>query len=586
MPVRRCPYWWSTEECLNTALGTLIAGLDNIRSLAIPYARLPRRLGIYAQELPRWADVAGQTPRSLLQRPKLGEAAVRALIEATQEAVHTNQQAAAGSVSAETATAWLIARLNDFDRELLSTLMWAPDPPAQRAAAQRLGVPLIRVHRHLSRAQARFGELLADPAHREVREHADGLRQRMGPYLPTAVVDAELRHLGVQPATQTAEVLMHLAGPYVDHGGWVENTAAGRGGRAEAAAALNAAFEREPAPSPDFLLHALTGQGMPDAVAHAYLESQVPLRTFGDVCVRWTGDSTANMAEGAMHVLGTPSTAKVILATIGADAGKTVQRLNSTLSEDDRFLRASRTTWGLRSWAGITEYAGIAAAIGDYIAARGGKADTDEVVDYLLDTYPDIARSSIGTYLSTLEFIITAGVVRRRTKDDEWPEVPPLNTVRGAFRNADNEIRLFMPVNADVLRGSGQAISRAVATAVGVDPGQRRTFTSPHGPVAVYWPLASTSGARIGSLRAQTAAVEATATDTLVFAFKLDDAVVEVSRVGPADTAMQWVQQLLGRRVASPLAALAPDLQCQPNEVIAVLRARGDHQLAATLIDI
>ena len=579
------PDWWSTQECLDTPLRDLVAGLESIGSLAISYARLPPRLGAYAEELPRWADVASQTPNSLLQRPKLGEAAVRALIEAAQEAVHTSQQAAAGSVGPQAAVARLAARLNEFDRELLSTLIWKPDPPSQHEVALRLGVHSVRVHRHLPRAQARFAELLADPAHREVREHADGLRQRIGPYLPTTVAEAELRHLGVAPDTLTAEVLMHLAGPYRDHEGWLENIATEPGGRAEAAAAISAAFERNPAPSPDFLLQALAAQGMPAEAARAYLKRHVPLRTFGDICVRWTADTTANMAEAALHVLGTPSTAKLILTTIGPSAGKTVHQLNSTLSEDYRFLRASRTTWGLRSW-GITEYAGIANAIGAYIDAHGGKADTDQVLDYLLDTYPDVARSSIGTYLSTLEFINTAGVVRRRTTDDEWPEVPPLNTVRGAFHNADNAIRLFLPVNTDILRGSGQAISRSLATALGVTPGQRRRFTNPYGPLAVYWPLASTSGARISSLRAQATAVEATTTDTLVLAFKLDDAIVEVSRVGPDDSARRWAQHLFGRTVTDPLAALAPGLQCQPHEVTAALRARGDHELAAMLENI
>ena len=249
--------------------------------------------------------------------------------------------------------------------------------------------------------------------------------------------------------------------------------------------------------------------------------------------------------------------------------------LNSKLSLDDRFVRASRTTWGLRSWTGITEYAGIANAIGDYIAACGGKANVDEVFEYLLGTYPDVAPSSVGTYLSTLEFIITGDLVRRRTTDDEWPEVPPVTTVRGAFRHSDNAIRLFVPVTADTLRGSAQAIARAVATAVGVDPGQRKTFHNPHGPVAVFWPLTSTSGARIGSLRAQTSAAEATAGDTLVLAFKPLDASVEVSLLGPDATALQWVKQLFGRKVTNPVTALAPSLQCQPDQVTSVLRARG-----------
>ncbi|MCH9732327.1 MAG: hypothetical protein K0U84_22110 [Actinomycetia bacterium] len=107
---------------------------------------------------------------------------------------------------------------------------------------------------------------------------------------------------------------------------------------------------------------------------------------------------------------------------------------SGTLSEDDRFVRASRRAWGLRSWE-IPEYAGIAHAIGARIDAAGGTAKVTDVFEDLLAAYPDIAETSIKTYLSTLEFVVTAGMVRRRTDDDEWPEVAPLNTVRGAFRN-------------------------------------------------------------------------------------------------------------------------------------------------------
>ena len=134
----------------------------------------------------------------------------------------------------------------------------------------------------------------------------------------------------------------------------------------------------------------------------------------------------------------------------------------------------------------------------------------EELVADLLATYPDVAERSISSYMSTLEFISEAGMVRRRTAADEWPTVPPLNTVRGAFLNGRNEIRLALPVTTEVLRGSGQAIHPAVADAVGVGPGERQVFASSHGEVTVFWKLSSTSGANVGSLRAQAVAVEAT----------------------------------------------------------------------------
>lgn len=113
--------------------------------------------------------------------------------------MRTSQSAvAAGTVGAGAAVARLVEALTDYDRTLLSELVWAPEPPTQRGLAERLGVHPVSVHRNLPRARARFAELLADPAHREVSDHADSLRQQLGPYLPAGVVEAELRRVGVE----------------------------------------------------------------------------------------------------------------------------------------------------------------------------------------------------------------------------------------------------------------------------------------------------------------------------------------------------------------------------------------------------
>ena len=63
-------------------------------------------------------------------------------------------------------------------------------------------------------------------------------------------------------------------------------------------------------------------------IALTYLESQVQLRRFGDIWVRWTGDTTANMAEAVLHVLGAPATAEAIFATIGAEGGMSLVTVN------------------------------------------------------------------------------------------------------------------------------------------------------------------------------------------------------------------------------------------------------------------
>jgi len=65
-------------------------------------------------------------------------------------------------------------------------------------------------------------------------------------------------------------------------------------------------------------------------------------------------------------------TAAGVLAARDSTGGS-VDRVKPVLSEEDRFVRASRTTWGLRRW-GVSEYVNIAHAIGECIDAAGGKA--------------------------------------------------------------------------------------------------------------------------------------------------------------------------------------------------------------------
>lgn len=129
----------SAEETQQTPLRELVAGFGEITALPIPYARLPRRLAAHAQEFPRRSDAAGQTPQDLLSLPKVGDADVRAFVQAAQEAVKTHREAAAaGRVGPEAAVARLLGQLDDFDRAILSAREWAVHPQSQRVVAERL----------------------------------------------------------------------------------------------------------------------------------------------------------------------------------------------------------------------------------------------------------------------------------------------------------------------------------------------------------------------------------------------------------------------------------------------------------------
>lgn len=576
------PGWERDGAVVNVRLRDLIADLDTIGSLAVPYARLPRKCGAYAAEFRCWAALADETPQTLLARPKLGAAAVRALIETGRDAVRINRDAvAAGRVGVDAAITRMLGQLDDYDRTILLAQVLTIDPVSQRQVAEQLGVHQASVRRNLSRARARLAELLADPAHREVVEHADELRRRLGPYLPADVAYVELRRFGVDPAARpTADTLLYLAGPYARVDRWLESTVVPGGGAAQAEAAVAAVFSAEAAPTTDALLHALTTLGLPAGVALTYLEG-LALRRFGDRWVRWSDDTSGNRIEAVLQVLGAPATAEAILETIGP-AGGSVDNINRVLILQDRFVRATRRTWGLRAW-GIHEYVSVAHAIGERIDAAGGEAVVTDLTAELLTTYPDISESSIRTTIGALVFVTKDGRVRRRTNADGWPPVPPLRAIRGAFHNGDNEIRVALPVTSEMLRGSGQALHKAVAAAASVAPGQQRTFTSPRGEVTLTWSLSSTHGTNLGSLRALARAVGATIGDTVVVALRTDESTVEVTRLAPADAGLPRLRKLLGRTVRKPVAGLSAALRCRPQDVDAVLRARGDDAVADML---
>ena len=120
--------------------------------------------------------------------------------------------AVAHRVGADAAVRRLLDQIDELDRVLLARL-WAAQPQSQRALAGRLGVHNASVYRNQPRAQARLAELLADPVHQEVGYYASGLGRRLGPYAPEDAVATELNRIDVDPASESAQALLYLAGP-------------------------------------------------------------------------------------------------------------------------------------------------------------------------------------------------------------------------------------------------------------------------------------------------------------------------------------------------------------------------------------
>jgi hypothetical protein len=78
----------------------------------------------------------------------------------------------------------LVDRMGERDRIILYARAWSARTQSLRTVAERFGgVHTVSVSINQPRAQARFVELLADPAHHEVSKYASALRGRVGPQM-------------------------------------------------------------------------------------------------------------------------------------------------------------------------------------------------------------------------------------------------------------------------------------------------------------------------------------------------------------------------------------------------------------------
>lgn len=554
----------------------LIEGIEEIADLAIPYARLPQRASsAFAATFTTWSEFAAQTVGSLLATPRAGEATVRALLVAAHEAV-MRARSAGERVGAAACVGHLLARLDDRDVVMLRMRSWSTPPTSRPIVAEHLGTYTGWVQRHEPKARARFAALLQDPVHAEVGEHAAALRQRLGISAPQEDVVDELLRLGLDPASQEAQVLLHLAGPYVLAQDWFDNVAAG--GSTAVDQVVDDLLLREGAVADHEMFAAVESAGVTADRVERYLQRRRPtLRRLGERWVQWT-DATGDMVASALHALGRPASAEEILALIGPV--RTDKTVRNELSIDDRFMRTSKSMWGLSAW-GLDDYAGISAELAARIDAAGGQLPAEDLIATMRAEVPDVSVASIKTHLySTLAFVVEAGLVRRRTATDKWPALPPLHSVRGVFSRGDNEIRLAIPVSPDLLRGSRNPIPTSVAAAIGVPPGSRRAFSTAEGPVHVVWRLSSTVGPYAGTLRILAQSLGATTADTLVLAFKPKTAQLEVVRAHGDASVLERCRALIGRPVRNPHAALAASLGVSRAQLVAVLHERGDTDLA------
>lgn len=199
----------------------------------------------------------------------------------------------------------------------------------------------------------------------------------------------------------------------------------------------------------------------------------------GDFVLRHTG-SVGDYGAAVLSIVGTPMTAQAIVDRFAFE--RTAGSLRNAMSQDERFERVDRELWGLKEW-GLGSYGGIRSVIREHLAANGGEASLEELVETITGRY-SVSASSVIAYANAAPFETVGGTVRTM-RAGRTAETPPERT-RRLFRKVDGWA-YRITVSPDHLRGSGFVAPKAIASVLGLGMGDSTQLDSRLGPQVIAW---------------------------------------------------------------------------------------------------
>ena len=170
------------------------------------------------------------------------------------------------------------------------------------------------------------------------------------------------------------------------------------------------------------------------------------------------------------------------------------------LVQSEIVIRVTKHKFGLREW-GLDEYTGVSDEIAQEIEACGGVTTLDHLIDVLPSRY-EVAEASIRMCAATPRFVLNSrGELRlRRESDPRVRARGSLDRTPRCYRHEGGWV-IRLPVDTDLLRGSGRSCPGAFAAKLGVHAGGGRAFPFRETSITVSWHERSTSGPSFGSLR-------------------------------------------------------------------------------------
>ena len=448
-----------------------------------------------------------------------------------------------------------------------------------------LGVSRERIRQLQQKVDRRGDTLLRSLEFRPLRWRAADLRSSLGVTAPVAAdvtrlaLERSLRGASPEAAELLRPLILRLAGPFRERDGWMTLQSAEI---PEASAVKEMADEFGVIPLAS-AYEWLAERGVRSEFHDAWLEHAGRFRRSGDHLLVWSG----NIADKCVALLasrGEPADAETLVGLVAE--GHSVTGTRNRLFEDERTVRVNRTDWALRAWE-MEEYTGITDEIAQRIEEAGGSIEVDAVVRELVRQFR-AREQSVLIYTGAPMFVIEGGLIRLRRDDEPFEVGGTLTDCTGAFRSSDSTISLLIPVDADLLRGSGRPLSSPVAVALRVVPGRPRSFVHADGELKVTWPMTSATGPSLGSARVIATSSAAVEGDWVRLDFDLEDGRVSAERVPPELDAYEDIEAIrlltgISVELGAALVSVASAIGAEPAHVRRALNKRGDKQLAGLL---
>lgn len=388
------------------------------------------------------------------------------------------------------------ALIGSFDERQRATLDRVLDfdgsAPTLQQLGERFDVTRERIRQIEDKVKQRLSGALAEPATRSLVAAADRLRGRLGGATPADALAGEFAEF---PPDLLDRLILHLAGPYRFDGEWYvldELTPF-----SETVQAVFESVAVNGVATLDGFSDALVEQGIrPDHIDRV-LSGLVKLRVIEDQVVDWSG-SLASKSVIALHLVGRPLSLGEIAEIVEPNSER---GMSNQIHADERIVKVGPSRFALPEWE-LDEYHGVVASMSDRLV--DGAMPLPVLRDQLAGEFgvsPASVTIMSGTHPA---FLVEDGLVMLRPDDRPYEPDTALDATRYCYL-VDGVWSWRVPVDKDILRGSGRAMPEAFAVHLGATPLEKGEVDSPIGPIRVSW----FQNPNIGSLRAAARSLDA-----------------------------------------------------------------------------